>query len=133
MTKTVMFIDDDEAFLMAMRRICKKIPRIDTVLEASDGANGLQTLEQRLVAQEPPPDVVFVDINMPVLDGFGFLRGFCDLRARYPQLECVKPVAMLTSSDQERDKTKALELGADEFLVKGMRLHELLDAVTAHI
>ena len=117
MQKTLLFIDDDEAFLEIVRRACAKIPAVGRLVEATDGAKGLEVIAAA-AANDAIPDLAFVDINMPVLDGFGFLNGLSELRARHPALARMKPVAMLTSSDQERDRRRAHELGADVYIVK---------------
>jgi DNA-binding response OmpR family regulator len=48
---------------------------------------------------------------------------------KYPVLAGVRPIAMLTSSDQERDKTRALELGADEYIVKSANLADIRESI----
>ena len=133
MPKIVMFVDDDEAFLDVVRRASRKIPAIASILEATDGASALKTIEQLLATDQPLPDMIFVDINMPILDGFGFLEGFRTLRDRHPDLIKVKPVAMLTSSDHERDRKKAQELGADEYIVKGFGLDEIRTTISRFV
>jgi CheY-like chemotaxis protein len=60
------------------------------------------------------PDLVFLDLNMPLMDGFDALK---QLR-QYPQLQTL-PVYILTTSKDEADKKKALELGATGFYTKG--------------
>lgn len=133
MTKTVMFIDDDEAFLEIAKRACKKIPAIAKVVQATDGALALAKIEQMATVQGEAPDTVFVDINMPVLDGFGFLEGLAELRSRHPVLRRMKPIAMLTSSDQERDRKRASELGADAYIVKGAGLAATRDVIASFV
>ena len=76
MANVVLFVDDDDAFRMIVRRICGQIPAIERMIEATDGAEALVQLEAWVDADGGCPDVVFVDVNMPVLDGFGFLEKF---------------------------------------------------------
>lgn len=129
MPKTVMFVDDDDAFLEIAQRACRRLPYIAAVLTATDGARGLTVLEERVRTGGQVPNMVFVDINMPVLDGFGFLRGLAALRANHSALRDLRPVATLTSSDQERDRKLAAELGADAYIVKGSTLAETVEAI----
>lgn len=131
MSKVVMFVDDDDAYLFFVRRACKKIPIVSTVIESQDGLCGLEELERRVRAADVLPNVVFVDINMPRLDGFGFLEGLHVLRGKYAALQVVRPVAMLTSSDQSSDRERAKALGADAYLVKKDGLAETRDAILA--
>lgn len=133
MSKIVMFVDDDDAFLMVARRVSREISAVASVLEATDGVAGLRLIEARLHAGEPCPDVLFVDINMPVLDGFGFLGGFIALRQRFSQLERVRPIVMLTSSQQELDRERAMSMGADGYIVKGSSLDEIRTGIEREV
>ena len=124
-----MVIDDDDVFQEVVRRACRKIPEVREVSTADNGAEALVAIKGWLSRGDPVPDVMFVDINMPVLDGFGFLERFRELRKLHPELEAVNPIAMLSSSDQERDKVQALELGANEYLVKGIGMASIRGAI----
>lgn len=118
MKKNILFIDDDESFLTIVRRACSKIATIAEVMTARDGQEGKDLLVQHLQNHSHLPSLIFVDINMPRMDGFAFLRAFSILRDQYQELKNVRPIAMLTSSDEETDKEKAITLGADEYIVK---------------
>ncbi len=131
MSKIVMVIDDDEVFHEVVRRACRKIESVESIMTAIDGADGLRCIERCLEAGTTLPDVVFVDINMPVMDGFGFLKGFAEMRAKFPALAAVKPVAMLTSSDQQRDRDMAHELGAHKYILKGVGMDEVRKAIAS--
>lgn len=124
-----MFVDDDEAFLEIVRRVCERIPAVDSVLTDLDGARGLETLRHLHATKQPLPHTIFVDINMPVLDGFGFLEGLNALRESIGDVDGIKRVVMLTSSDQERDRARAKELGAQDYIVKGWSLRDLTDTI----
>lgn len=124
--KLIMFIDDDEAFLIFVRRAATKVEAVEDSIAAKDGLEAIDKLNSIIQSSDPIPKVIFVDINMPRLDGFGFLARFKELRETYPnKLSEVKPIAMLTSSDERRDKEKARELGADSYIVKPIDLAEM--------
>jgi len=129
MAKQLMLVDDDEVFHRVVNRCCRKLSGAEMLVGALDGAQGLAILEELAEKSETLPDVILVDVNMPVLDGFGFLRGLSELRDRYAALAAVKPVAMLTSSDQERDRALALELGADHYMIKGDSMDEVRSSI----
>jgi two-component system response regulator AdeR len=86
-------------------------------LHASDGQQALE-LQQRL-----KPDLVILDIQMPVLDGWQVLQ---QLRSR-----CNTPVIMLTALDQDLDKVMGLRLGADDYVVKPFNPAEVVARVQA--
>lgn len=124
--KIVMFVDDDQSFLDFTEVACRKVEAIESMLKATDGEEGLRVLEAKIQDHQTIPKVIFVDINMPGMDGFEFLKGFAAMKQKHPEiLSLIKPIAMLTSSDQERDKQKALHMGADAYLIKPGSLAEM--------
>jgi len=129
MNKLVLIIDDDEVFIEIIKRATREVKEISEILAASDGAAGIKQIKSRIASGDPLPDVVFVDINMPVLNGFGFLREFASLRKQHPELLNVRPIAMLTSSDRDQDRKMASDLGADRYIVKGMGLVEIRQGI----
>jgi DNA-binding response OmpR family regulator len=84
-------------------------------------ANGREAIES--VARHAP-DLMFLDIEMPGIDGFEVLRR---LRATGSK----SPVLMLTARDEEVDKVIGLELGADDYLAKPFGLRELMSRIKA--
>lgn len=85
------------------------------------GRNGVETIE---LAERLRPDVVLMDVHMPLLDGIEATRR---IRRRAPSAR----VVVLTSDDSSDVKVAALEAGASEFLTKTCGAAELLDAVRA--
>jgi DNA-binding response OmpR family regulator len=75
-------------------------------------------------AIENPPDLMILDLNLPILDGIEVFR---TLRAR-PQTATI-PVIMLTCRTSEDDRVKGLEFGADDYMVKPFSLRELVARV----
>lgn len=88
-----------------------------TVAEA---VNGIEALEKALLH---PFDLYVVDVNMPRLDGYGFLR---ELRGRdLPQA----PAIMITTEAELRDRDRAYAAGANCYLAKPVKPGQLLDHV----
>jgi CheY-like chemotaxis protein len=77
------------------------------VAEASDGQEALEKIRER------KPDVILLDLNMPVLDGFATLR-----KIRVDPQSAGLPVLAVTASAMRGDKEKALEAGFDGYLSK---------------
>lgn len=95
---TVMIVDDSESDQFLSKVIIEKVNPDIRVLQAYDGQEALEILAD-LPKQ---PDVIFLDINMPRMNGHEFL-------AKYDACEeQTVVVVMLTSSDQERDKEKSM-------------------------
>ena len=88
-----------------------------TVAEA---VNGIEALEKALLH---PFDLYVVDVNMPRLDGYGFLR---ELRGRdLPQA----PAIMITTEAELRDRDRAYAAGSNCYLAKPVKPGQLLDHV----
>jgi len=92
-------------------------------LVAEDGRRA-----KELIASIPVPAAVILDIMLPYADGFELLG----LIRRQPGWEKV-PVIMLTAKTQEKDLIQALELGADDYVVKPFRPAELAARLERHI
>jgi DNA-binding response OmpR family regulator len=112
----LILIADDEA---RMRRFIKMNLDLEgyRVIEAS---NGLETLDR---VREDLPDLVLLDVMMPELDGFETLRIIRETST--------VPVIMLTVRDDEADKVKGLELGADDYVTKPFSPRELASRIKA--
>jgi DNA-binding response OmpR family regulator len=91
--------------------------------------NGFRTVvanndrEALYVARHENPDLVLLDIMMPEMDGFEFMRHF--------RKERNTPVIMLTAKVEETDKVVGLELGADDYVTKPFGMAELVARVRA--
>ena len=89
-----------------------------TVLEASNGEEGLA------IALREKPDIVLIDMSMPILDGVGML-------AKFKQNESLKktPVIMM-SAESAREKVLAVAgLGVNDYLVKPFRMNHLITKI----
>ncbi len=78
--------------------------------------------------QQHQPDLLFLDIIMPGMDGLTFLR-----RLRELSHQKHTRVIMVTSKDYAQDRSIAKQLGALEFLIKPLRFKEIRDLVTRYI
>lgn len=110
---------DDEPDLRLLLRINLEVQG-HRVSQAGDGAVALTA-----VAAEAP-DVVVLDVMMPVLDGWGVLER---LRAGGADL----PVIVVSAKDDPASVRRAFELGADDHLAKPFDLDELVGAVEVHL
>jgi DNA-binding response OmpR family regulator len=87
------------------------------VIKAGDGQEAL------FVARREKPDLVILDLMMPEMGGYEFLRIF--------SREAATPVIILTAKLEENDKVLGLELGADDYLTKPFSMRELVARVRA--
>jgi two-component system, OmpR family, response regulator MprA len=105
-----LFIEDDDSVRAALRRALL----LDgwEILTATDGQEGLEE------AQSARPDVIVLDLGLPVIDGLEVCR-------RLRRGENRTPILMLTARDAIDDRVEGLEAGADDYLVKPYDVREL--------
>jgi CheY-like chemotaxis protein len=96
----ILLVDDDAAVTFLNRYMLEKSQVKGRIYTAQNGREALELME----AQGLLPDVIFLDVNMPVMNGFEFLEA---LKAK-PDCYNHTNVYMLTSSLREEDKEKAL-------------------------
>jgi two-component system alkaline phosphatase synthesis response regulator PhoP len=87
------------------------------VVEATDGREAL------LVARREHPDIILLDIMMPEMGGYEFLRAY--------RKEGNAPIILLTAKQEESDKVLGLELGADDYVTKPFGMRELVARIHA--
>ncbi|MFJ7212582.1 response regulator [Amycolatopsis sp. NPDC098790] len=113
----VLLVDDQRLVRAGFRSILDGEADIDVVAEAADGREALQA------AHDHRPDVVLMDIRMPVLDGLAATRHLLEDPAVHSK------VVILTTFDLDEDVYGALRAGASGFLVKDTEPEELIHAV----
>ncbi len=115
--KKILVVDDESAILETLRFNLERSGY--TVVTAGDGRNAVA------MAQREEPDLIVLDIMLPVLDGVEACKEIRKFSA--------VPIIMLTAKDQEIDKVLAFELGADDYVTKPFALHEFLARVKARL
>ena len=118
MGKTVLIVEDEQNIVDILSFILTK-EGYDT-LEALDGPTGLQ------LALEQNPDLVLLDLMLPGMDGF-------EVCGRLRKAGSAVPIVMLTAREEEDDKVRGLELGADDYITKPFKNRELIARVKANI
>ena len=116
MTKRILIVDDAATVRMYHRAILETAG-----FAVEEAVNGLEALEKALTTAY---DLYLVDVNMPKMDGYAFLR---ELRGR---AELAQPPAVMISTEAEVvDRTKAYEAGANFYMVKPTRPESLVGHV----
>ncbi|MEO5971241.1 MAG: response regulator [Bdellovibrionia bacterium] len=119
MKKTFMVVDDDLILHYLVKRVCKPIEDIEKIYFANNGLEALELLKHWLEDATPSPTAIFVDINMPIMNGFEFIKEYKNLKSIWGNKLNSIIVAVLTSSTQIADKEKMLASGVvDEVIVK---------------
>lgn len=116
MTLNVLTVDDSRTMREMLKHTLEDAGFL--VFQAEDGQQGLEVLDQS------SPHVIVTDINMPRLDGFGFIEGV----RRNDRWRGVPILVLTTESDGEK-KTRAREAGATGWIVKPFNAAKLVEAV----
>jgi DNA-binding response OmpR family regulator len=115
MTATILVVDDNASVRALLRDYLKE--QGFRVRTASDGQEALFS------AREIKPDLILLDIMMPELDGYDFIRAY--------RREHDTPIILLTARLEETDKVVGLELGADDYVTKPFNMRELVARMRA--
>lgn len=116
--KTILIIEDEASLVGVLTYNLKNVGY--EVLSAMDGQEGLHRLQLYL------PDLVLLDLNLPVLDGFEVCRRVRgDLRTRDI------PILILTAKAEEADEVVGFQMGADDYVVKPFKMNVLLQRIKA--
>jgi CheY-like chemotaxis protein len=120
--KSVCIIDDDPIYLMLVNRIISQNNLSNRVTEYANGIDAFESLKRMAEFGQRLPDVILLDLNMPIWDGWDFLDEFQALKLRaYPE------VYIITSSahtlEKEKGKTYPMVV---RFIVKPIQVNELV-------
>jgi DNA-binding NarL/FixJ family response regulator len=116
MTTRLLLADDHTILRDGIRSLLSAEPDLDIVGEATNGAEVLALLEHT------PADVVLMDVQMPVLDGFATMP---ELRRRFPEVK----VLVLTMLDHENYVARMLDAGALGYVLKNAAISEITYAI----
>ena len=115
MTQTILVVDDEKRLVSLVESyLLREGYRVVTAY------NGKEALT---VARREKPDLVVLDLMMPELDGYGFMRAH--------RAEQNTPIVLLTARVDDDEKVIGLELGADDYITKPFRPRELVARVRA--
>jgi CheY-like chemotaxis protein len=124
----IVIVEDNPADLRLFKEALS-FSRIDAeVLHFADGVAAVETIRSEQAPWNPPPDIVFLDLNMPRIGGFEVL----ELLRSTPGCAAI-PVAIFTSSQAPADMERAAELQASCFIRKPTGLRDFFEVVSATV
>jgi DNA-binding NarL/FixJ family response regulator len=115
--KRVLLVDDNAGVRQDLRTVLALAGDVEVVGEAQDGQAAIRQVDSLR------PDVVVIDLAMPVMDGYEATR---QIKTCYPACR----VIALTIHGDEAARQQASQAGVDDFIVKGAPLDSLLRAMT---
>ena len=114
----LLIVDGDAAFRRELRAECEQFGY--QVIETESGADGLREFEER------SPSLVILEAVLPDGSGLDVCRS---IRRSDPKV----PILMVSARGEEIDVVVGLEIGADDYVIKPVRMRELLARITAHL
>ena len=115
MTKTILVVDDEKRIVSLLKSYLEQ-----QGFRVATAQNGSEAI---FVARHEKPDLIILDIMMPEMDGYEFMRQH--------RKERETPIILLTAKLEEDDKVIGLELGADDYVTKPFSPRELTSRIRA--
>jgi len=123
--KNVLLIDDDQVFNLLNQKTLQHMGITNEIHIAKNGKEALDLINDYYRGAKIMPEVILLDLNMPIMDGFSFIEAFHKLNV--PNKEKTL-IIIVSSSRNEKDIKRAEELGVHNYLSKPL-LEEDLKAV----
>ena len=119
----ICIVDDDEIYKYTVIKILKSIGFDKNIRMFSDGDEAFSFLSNNLDNLDELPDVILLDINMPVMDGFQFMEEYVKI---YPSVGKKIIIYMVSSSVDEKDVEKAASINEiSDYIIKPIKRGEL--------
>jgi len=125
----ICLVDDDQIYQFTARKVLESINPENKILAFFNGEQAIDYLKTMLDKQDELPDVLFLDINMPVMDGWQFLDAY---KAILPSLHKPLMIYMVSSSVNEQDIEKSKEYGTvTDYIIKPVQREKFLSLLSA--
>jgi CheY-like chemotaxis protein len=125
--KSIFLIDDDPIFVYLTRRIIVSIDRQCKIDEFTDGDLAIRYLREICEKTELLPDIIFMDISMPVMDGWEFLDEYSLLRPKIKK-DIALFIVSSSISPQEVERSKTFHTVSD-FLIKPLERGKIVEII----
>jgi len=121
--RNVCIIDDDEIYQYTMSLNLKSLDSVNEIKVFNDGLEANNFMLDNLNNPEELPDIIFLDINMPVMDGFQFMEEYEKIKSKLTKNIIIY---MISSSVDPVDIEKATQINAiSDYLTKPIRQQQL--------
>lgn len=119
----IFLIDDDFIYHSITEMLLERASRFHDFQSFNNGSDALEHIKTNTFSPENLPDIILLDINMPIMNGWDFLEQFARVA---PQLAKEPQICMMTSSSLDRDKERALQYPyVSEFITKPITINQL--------
>lgn len=123
----IALVDDDKIFQLTASKTLKATALTDSILQFENGEEALKFLRQHTSNPEVLPDYIFLDINMPMIDGWMFLEDYEQLKNKFS-----KPINiyMVSSSIDTRDIERAKKnINVKDYITKPVTRDKFIEVL----
>ncbi|MEP2669526.1 MAG: response regulator [Cyclobacteriaceae bacterium] len=123
----ISIVDDDEIYQFTIKKTLDLLKLTKKILMFSDGEEAIDFLHKNIEDNQTLPDIIFLDINMPVMDGFEFMEEFIKLK---PRTDKKIIVYMVSSSVDPADLERAEKISEiSDYIIKPIEVEQVLSIV----
>ncbi len=121
--KPILLVEDDQVDALTVRRAFKELHIANRLDLARDGVEALELLNDQ---RREKPGLILLDLNMPRMNGFEFLKA----RRQDPTLRRI-PVVVLTTSQEDRDRVETFDLCIAGYMLKPVDYRKFVETIRA--
>ena len=114
-TKNILLVDDDPVSNLVASSLLQRIEAVNEIHSVLNGVSAIRFLQEACEKHDLIPDLILLDLNMPLMDGFEFLDACGKLNL--PNIKKIKFI-VVTSSDNPDDIGKARKMGVSGYITK---------------
>ena len=123
----ICIIDDDDVYQFTITKAIQKNSIVKKILVFSDGKEGIDFLIDNVANVEDIPDIIFLDINMPIMDGWQFLEQYVKLK---PRVGKKVTIYMISSSVDPIDVKRAKAMSEiSDYLIKPIKSEQVKEII----
>jgi CheY-like chemotaxis protein len=122
----VLLVDDDRIFNLLSKKTLGNMDFIEEIHTALNGQEAIDLINDYFQGAKTLPDIILLDLNMPIMDGFGFIEAFKKLDANG---DAQVKIIVVTSSQNPDDIERVKGFGITEYLTKPISEKDLLRAL----
>lgn len=120
-SKPILLVEDDNVDMMVVERLLNNLKIVNSLVHLTNGQEALDYLRDE---DNEKPCVIFLDLNMPKMNGIEFLK-VVKAEQRLRRI----PIVMLTTSKEEQDVIESFKLGINGYVVKPLDYEKFKEAL----
>jgi CheY-like chemotaxis protein len=125
----VLIVDDDKLFVFLTKKTINGTKIATNVTEFTDGQEAIEYLKKNAINRELLPDIIFLDLSMPIMDGWEFIEEYKHVK---PQIDKDIKLFIFSSSISPHDIERAKNIGeVNDFIIKPLVSEKFVEMLRA--